>query len=815
MVEYFEDLFKSSDTSWAEVINCMTSKITGFQNEEMLRPVDDEEVRQALFHMHLEKSPGPDGMSPAFYQKFWNIVRNDIIQLVRNFFLTCSFDEHLTDTNIVLIPKKKSPGYMTDLRPISLCNVVYKIVSKVLANRLKGVMDKAISESQSAFVPGRLITDNIMISYEVMHYMKRKTKGKIGWMALKCKISHAGREFGDIIPQRGLRQGDPLSSYLFLVCTEGFTSIIRDYERRGLIKGIQVARGAPSLSHMFFADDSYIYCQANEPSANHIVDMLSKFETTSGQKINRDKSSIFFSRNTKSEVKEKVCEVLNFHEANDNTHYLGLPNILGRKKSVILGYLKDRLQNGVQGWDKKYLSKGGKEILLKTVAQALPNYAMSIFLLPLELCRDMEKIMCRFWWKSLSEKNKGIHWMSWERMCKVKGSGGLGFRNLHDFNVAQLGKQGCRLIMNPQSVVSRVFQARYYPNGTFLSAGLGNSPSFIWRSVLEAQVLLKRVMYRRVGDGSRVSIKLDPWLPNEEDQYVHSTSESIEGQMVSSLMVPGQRRWDEEEWILGTGVRREWEIIQLRVRTCCYRKLKEVISSVFKVCRGKDLQLVAMLCWSLWKGRNALVWNNKGMVVSEIVESAVSILSQWHSAQDKFFDPSLGFMTHIDGDEHWCVPNDNMIKVNTDAAIFDNSQCFSFSAVARDHEGGLIEAISRCEGGQLASEVVEALGIKEALSWIKRKSWMEVVVETDSLVCVQAIRSGSVMLSYFGRVIAQCKQLPEELKDRNVSLKFVKRSANKVTHYLARHTCVISDRVWRVDNIHSEFIDVLSNDLKY
>ncbi|KAL8121558.1 hypothetical protein AgCh_018338 [Apium graveolens] len=642
----------------------------------------------------------------------------------------------------------------------------------------------------------------------------------------RCKISHAGREFGDIIPQRGLRQGDPLSSYLFLVCTEGFTSIIRDYERRGLIKGIQVARGAPSLSHMFFADDSYIYCQANEPSANHIVDMLSKFETTSGQKINRDKSSIFFSRNTKSEVKEKVCEVLNFHEANDNTHYLGLPNILGRKKSVILGYLKDRLQNGVQGWDKKYLSKGGKEILLKTVAQALPNYAMSIFLLPLELCRDMEKIMCRFWWKSLSEKNKGIHWMSWERMCKVKGSGGLGFRNLHDFNVAQLGKQGCRLIMNPQSVVSRVFQARYYPNGTFLSAGLGNSPSFIWRSVLEAQVLLKRVMYRRVGDGSRVSIKLDPWLPNEEDQYVHSTSESIEGQMVSSLMVPGVDSWYWCKERMGNYTVKSAYLLlqeikggyQVSNNSGFWRKLwnlkipskvKHFLWRAITGCLPTKDQL------RVKKGRNALVWNNKGMVVSEIVESAVSILSQWHSAQDKFFDPSLGFMTHIDGDEHWCVPNDNMIKVNTDAAIFDNSQCFSFSAVARDHEGGLIEAISRCEGGQLASEVVEALGIKEALSWIKRKSWMEVVVETDSLVCVQAIRSGSVMLSYFGRVIAQCKQLPEELKDRNVSLKFVKRSANKVTHYLARHTCVISDRVWRVDNIHSEFIDVLSNDLKY
>lgn len=164
--------------------------------------------------------------------------------------------------------------------------------------------------------------------------------------------------------------------------------------------------------------------------------------------------------------------MLNFHEANNNTHYLGLPNILGRKKSVILGYLKDRLQSRVQGWDKKYLSKSEKEILLKTVAQALPNYAMSVFLLPSELCRDMEKIMCRFWWRGSSQKNKGIHWMSWERMCKSKGSGGLKFRNLHNFNVAQLGKQGWRLITNTQSLVSRVFQAQYYPNGTFLSAGL-------------------------------------------------------------------------------------------------------------------------------------------------------------------------------------------------------------------------------------------------------------------------------------------------------------------------------------------------------
>lgn len=158
---------------------------------------------------------------------------------------------------------------MADLRPIALCNVVYKIVSKVLANRFKHILNGVISESQSAFIPGRLISDNIMISYEVMHYLKRKNAGKTGWMALKLdmskaydrvewdflyamltklgfdehltqlfmecvqtaryKITYSGREVGTVTPSRGIRQGDPLSSYLFLICMEGLTALIQDH----------------------------------------------------------------------------------------------------------------------------------------------------------------------------------------------------------------------------------------------------------------------------------------------------------------------------------------------------------------------------------------------------------------------------------------------------------------------------------------------------------------------------------------------------------------------------------------------------------
>lgn len=137
---------------------------------------------------------------------------------------------------------------------------------------------------------------------------------------------------------------------------------------------------------MFFVDDSYIFCKATVESAYHVLQILRLFETASGQQINVDNSKVFFSKNTSTSLINELCNKPNFHEANDQSLYLGLPNIVGRNKSSIFGFLKEKLQNRLQGRESKMLPKGGKEVLLKTVAQTLPNYAMGVFLLPLNLC---------------------------------------------------------------------------------------------------------------------------------------------------------------------------------------------------------------------------------------------------------------------------------------------------------------------------------------------------------------------------------------------------------------------------------------------
>lgn len=141
--------------------------------------------------MHPDKSPGPDGMNPAFYQRFWDIIGDDVAAACINVLSENTIPEGLNDTLVVLIPKKNSPETMGDLRPISLCNVMIKIITKMLANRMKSVLSHVISETQSAFIPGRFITDNVIAAYEVNHWMRKKTQGKMGYSALKIDMSKA------------------------------------------------------------------------------------------------------------------------------------------------------------------------------------------------------------------------------------------------------------------------------------------------------------------------------------------------------------------------------------------------------------------------------------------------------------------------------------------------------------------------------------------------------------------------------------------------------------------------------------------------
>lgn len=164
---------------------------------------------------------------------------------------------------------------------------------------------------------------------------------------------------------------------------------------------------------------------------------------------------------------------------------------MGRRKKEIMGFVRDRVRSRINSWGNRFLSRAGREVLLKTVVQSLPNYAMNIFLLPQGLCDEIERVMNSFWWGCENRGGRGIRWSTWGDLCKPKPFGGMGFRKVREMHVAMLGKQGWKFLRNPTSLVTQVFKARYFQNCSFLEAGPGSNPSIVWSSIRASQGVLR------------------------------------------------------------------------------------------------------------------------------------------------------------------------------------------------------------------------------------------------------------------------------------------------------------------------------------
>ena len=268
------------------------------------------------------------------------------------------------------------------------------------------------------------------------------------------------------------------------------------------------------MSHLLFADDSLILFRADGGDARYLQDILHTYEECSGQMINKEKSTIMFSTNTVGGKRREVMQALNIQKETMNERYLGLLVFVGRDKKRVFAYLKDRIWQRIQGWKEKMLSKAGKEILIKAVAQAIPTYAMACFDITKSMCEQISKMICRYWWSSQEKVNK-IHWISWEKLTRPKGEGGLGFRDIHAFNLAMLAKQCWRLIHDPESLCAQILRAKYYPNSSLLEATTKNGMYYTWRSILQGLKALKNGMIWRVGSGENIKIWEDPWIPRE------------------------------------------------------------------------------------------------------------------------------------------------------------------------------------------------------------------------------------------------------------------------------------------------------------
>ncbi|GAU20296.1 hypothetical protein TSUD_337770 [Trifolium subterraneum] len=732
---YFDTLFKPRDGDHDPVLNLIQPRVTDGDNRVLTAPITKVEIQQALFQMHPEKSPRPDGFNPTFYQRFWEQCSDDIFSAASTWLERGYFPTSLNDTNICLIPKCDNPTSMKDLRPISLCNVLYKMISKVLANRLKCCLDKCVSQEQSTFVEGRSILDNSLIATEVIHALKRKTKGRRGELTLKIDISKAyDKEDWGFLRGVMTRMGSLMS---------GFGG--------GDLHGVRICRGAPEVSHLLFANDCFLFCRASVAEVNELMRILHTYETTSGQEVNLVKSEVFISRNMSQAAKEDLSRILGVKLVLGTGIYLGLPSMVGRSK----------------------------EIMIKSVLQAIPSYVMSMFILPASLIDDIEKMINAFWWRNGSTNNnttKGIHWLAWERLACPKAYGGLGFRNFEAFNKAMVAKQVWNIVQNLNSLVAKLIKARYFPRSSLFEAPLGYNPSFAgvlrgsanrwvpspqpagvyqlsvrdllhdnykaW-NIVKVRNLFSRDVAEKILETPLVSsVREDKVVWDEERNGCYSVKSGYK--LVMCYLIGSDKYhvmgnwndiWKAQAphkarhllWHLCRGcLPTRSRLLERRVEctlNChvCDEEIEDelhiffrcavapdswsvnatyqqtnAMDCIFAMCSNESsdtIGRVAMLLWCIWQNRNDKLWNDNVQMPRQIERHAFDAWNDWYSVH-KLQSNNVSGTTEADV-VRWEKPALDWVKCNVDVAFVSGSGRTSMGLCFRDNSGHFMAGMAQ------------------------------------------------------------------------------------------------------------------------
>lgn len=441
-------------------------------------------------------------------------------------------------------------------------------------------MGDLITPNQSAFVGGRLIQDNLIIAHEVFHSLKRrdsrgrsnvaikldmsKAYDRLEWIFIKnCLLAYGfhidwvnmvmklitsvsyqykvnGFASSTLIPQRGLRQGDPLSPYIFILAADALSHMINKALDQNRIQGVQLAQGGPKLTHLFFADDALLFGKATHENMYQLVEILNIYSRASGQRINLGKSGLIVGKFMDPRLKVQLATILRMQLWDNPGKYLGLLAEWGSSKVTALNWIKQRIEAKMEGWKECLLNQAGKEVLIKAVLQAIPTFAMSMVRFPKNFCSKICASIARFWWRSKG-RTRGIHWKNWEALTNSKMEGGLRFKDFTHMNSSLLAKQAWRIIQNPNALWVQVLKCLYFPNSDFVRATRKRNNSWVWASLIHGKEVLMQNARWVVGNGNTIDILNDCWVASGKRLTSGANSE-LRG--VSDIMDSERKIWD-------------------------------------------------------------------------------------------------------------------------------------------------------------------------------------------------------------------------------------------------------------------------------
>ncbi|KAL0405586.1 UNVERIFIED_CONTAM: putative mitochondrial protein [Sesamum latifolium] len=669
---------------------------------------------------------------------------------------------------------------MAQFRPISLCNVIYKLTSKAIANRLKVYLDSVISESQTAFIQGRLITDNVLISCEIHHFLKHKRKGKVGYAALKLDMSKAydriewrflervlgrlgfhqsfislimlcissvsfsfilnSREFGYIQPHRGLRQGDPLSPYLFICCTEALSCLIQDAESKNKFKGIAVASGAPGVSHLLFADDSLIFGEATKEVFWCIRAILRKYEKTSGQFINLQKSSVVFSRNTEARTQEELASILGVPIADKHEKYLGCQHASDTQKGRFSNTSGRGYGRGFWGGKKNSFPKQGK------------NSWRSIW-----TTKSLLRAGCR--WHIGDGEQVRIWWDPWIPRPYL-------FRPINRPNG-----------FLPSTTVSVLINQNDHSwNEDLIDLNFDLTDAEVIKSIPLARHGSEDIVVWYYTKNGIYSVRTAYYLQRKLNLQKHAAdaapSSSDHGNswnFIWSCKVPNK---------IKTFL---WRVCQNAIPTGpnLARKGFEIDDScAFCHSHKEDLEHLFIRCTFARQARNKLVMEKIEACSLKVVNLARNLLTDFETT-------TSGTNTRLTNTttRSWLAPVAGTLKINFDAAILKAAKGAGIGVVLRDNNGECIQWISKFLKNISDPTHAEALAAREASDLASQFADKVIQIERDCLNVIKDINSRSWHYSFIGPII---KEIVHNADNTHINFQFIRREANFVAHHLAK-----------------------------
>lgn len=538
----FQPMFVQSDLDLLFDFKCSEAQAAGFDKNFL-----PEEIKEAFFSLPKNKSGGPDGYSAEFYTATWSVIGFEVTAAIMEFFRTGKLLKQWNSANLVLIPKKTNASLPSDFRPISCLNTVYKVISRLLASRLKEILPLMISKAQSAFLPGRLLAENVLLATDLVNGYNSQSLSPRGMLkvdlrkAFDCvrwdfilsslralaipdryiglikeclstatfSVSVNGVPGGFFKSTKGIRQGDPLSPYLFVLAMECLSCLLLSRYESGCI-GYHPRTEEIKLSHLMFADDVMVFFDGTSNSLHGISECLDDFASWSGLHMNTTKTELFTSGLDQSET--AAITSYGFPSGHLPIRYLGLPLMSRKLKVSEYAPLMNKINSCLHSWSAKMLSFAGRLQLLKTVIFGTVNFWTSAFILPKTCIMNIESLCSRFLWSGSNER-RGIAKVAWTTVCLPKNEGGLGLRSFSSWNRVLCLKFIWLLLSKAPSLWVDWHWNIHLNGQSFWSINASTTDSWAWRKLLDLRPLAIQFCRTKLGNGNSTSFWFDPWTP--------------------------------------------------------------------------------------------------------------------------------------------------------------------------------------------------------------------------------------------------------------------------------------------------------------